>query len=180
MELSCKSFNWIFFWIEFSWNFLNWIIFWIDFFEMNNFLNWIFVKNYCIEYWIESFFGKIQILNWINLGIAHPYIIFIVCISQTQGIARFLSACKNETQCLEASKNLLLGQLRVDMLMFELNKLRRGRGSPARKQGNPSYAAVSLSDLRCTGGTDYNLNSYAHLRTGWLIHCLSNQWPSSR
>ena len=76
------------------------------------------------------------------------------------------STCKNETQCLEASKNLLLGQLRVDMLMFELNKLRRGRGSPARKQGNPSYAAVSLSDLRCTGGTDYNLNSYAHLRTG--------------
>jgi hypothetical protein len=34
------------------------------------------------------------------------------------------------------------------MLKFELNKLRRGRGSPARKQGNPSYAAVSLSDLR--------------------------------
>ena len=74
--------------------------------------------------------------------------IFITCISWTQGIARFLSACKNETQCLEASKNLLLGQLRVDMLKFELNKLRRGRGSPARKQGNPSYAAVSLSDLR--------------------------------
>ena len=66
----------------------------------------------------------------------------------TQGIAKFLSACKNETQCLEASKNLLLGQLRIDMLKFELNKLRRGRGSPARKQGNPSYAAVSLSDLR--------------------------------
>jgi len=68
--------------------------------------------------------------------------------SVCKGIARFLSACKNETQCLEASKNLLLGQLRVDMLKFELNKLRRGRGSPARKQGNPSYAAVSLSDLR--------------------------------
>ena len=68
--------------------------------------------------------------------------------SLLQGIARFLSACKNETQCLEASKNLLLGQLRVDMLKFELNKLRRGRGSPAKKQGNPSYAAVSLSDLR--------------------------------
>ena len=52
-------------------------------------------------------------------------------MSWFQGIARFLSACKNETQCLEASKNLLLGQLRVDMLKFELNKLRRGRGSPA-------------------------------------------------
>ena len=31
---------------------------------------------------------------------------------------------------------------------FELNKLRRGRGSPAMKKGNPSYAAVSLSDIR--------------------------------
>jgi len=68
--------------------------------------------------------------------------------SVCKGIAKFLAACKSETPCLEASKNLLLGQLRVDMLRFELNKLRRGRGSPARKQGNPSYAAVSLSDLR--------------------------------
>ena len=31
---------------------------------------------------------------------------------------------------------------------FELNKLRRGRGSPVVKKGNPSYAAVSLSDIR--------------------------------
>ena len=49
---------------------------------------------------------------------------------------------------LEATKNLLLGNLRVDMLKFELNKIRRGRGSPVVKQGNPSYAAVSLSDVR--------------------------------
>ena len=34
------------------------------------------------------------------------------------------------------------------MLRFELNKIRRGRGSPVVKQGNPSYAAVSLSDIR--------------------------------
>ena len=68
--------------------------------------------------------------------------------SVCQGIAKFLNACKSETQSLEAAKNLQLGQLRVDMLKFELNKLRRGRGSPARKQGNPSYAAVSLSDIR--------------------------------
>jgi len=68
--------------------------------------------------------------------------------SVCEGIVKFLSACKNETQSLEAAKNLQLGQLRVDMLKFELNKIRRGRGSPARKQGNPSYAAVSLSDVR--------------------------------
>lgn len=68
--------------------------------------------------------------------------------SVCKGTSRFLTACKNESQCLEAAKNLLVGQLRVDMLKFELNKLRRGRGSPAKKQGNPSYAAVSLSDLR--------------------------------
>jgi len=68
--------------------------------------------------------------------------------SVCKGTAKFLTACKNESQCLEAAKNMLLGQLRVDMLKFELNKLRRGRGSPAVKKGNPSYAAVSLSDLR--------------------------------
>jgi hypothetical protein len=36
------------------------------------------------------------------------------------------------------------------MLKFELNKLRRGRGSPVgnEKQGKPSYAGVSLSDIR--------------------------------
>ncbi|XP_023347091.1 rhotekin-2 [Eurytemora carolleeae] len=68
--------------------------------------------------------------------------------SVAQGTARFLTACKNQNQALEAAKNLLLGNLRVDMLRFELNKLRRGRGSPAMKKGNPSYAAVSLSDIR--------------------------------
>jgi len=68
--------------------------------------------------------------------------------SVCQGIVKFLIACKNETQSLEAAKNLQLGQLRIDMLKFELNKFRRGRGSPARKIGNPSYAAVSLSDIR--------------------------------
>jgi len=68
--------------------------------------------------------------------------------SVCQGTAKFLTACKNPTQSLEAAKNLLLGNLRVDMLRFELNKLRRGRGSPVVKKGNPSYAAVSLSDIR--------------------------------
>ena len=60
---------------------------------------------------------------------------FINLFFVPQGIVKFLSACKNETQSLEAAKNLQLGQLRVDMLKFELNKIRRGRGSPARKQG---------------------------------------------
>jgi len=68
--------------------------------------------------------------------------------SVCKGTAKFISACKNESQALEASKNLLLSNMRVDMLKFELNKIRRGRGSPAIKQGNPSYAAVSLSDIR--------------------------------
>ena len=51
-------------------NFLNWIF--VKNIELDNFLNWIIVKYYWIEYWIESFFGEIQILNWINLGIVHP------------------------------------------------------------------------------------------------------------
>lgn len=68
--------------------------------------------------------------------------------SVCKGTAKFITACKNEGNLLEATKNLLLSNLRVDMLKFELNKIRRGRGSPVVKQGNPSYAAVSLSDIR--------------------------------
>ena len=55
--------NWIIFWIESAEFLLNWIIFWIE--------SW--VMQYWIEYWIKLFFGKIQTLNWIRLGIAHPY-----------------------------------------------------------------------------------------------------------
>ena len=68
--------------------------------------------------------------------------------SVCQGIVKFLNACKNETQSLEAAKNLQLGQLRVDMLKFELNKFRRGRGSPARKIGilkHHSFISIQLN-----------------------------------
>lgn len=65
-----------------------------------------------------------------------------------RGTAKFIEASHNQPQAVEAAKNLTLGNLRVDMLRFELNKLRRGRGSPRNKQGKPSYAAVSLSDIR--------------------------------
>ena len=46
------------------------------------------------------------------------------------------------TQCLEASKNQLLGQLRVEMLMFELNKLRRAEEAPL---GNGAAQVMLLS-----------------------------------
>ncbi len=52
---------------------------------------------------------------------------------------------------LEAAKTLLTARLRSDMLRFELNRLRRGRGtSPLMsvRQGRPSYASLSLSDIR--------------------------------
>ena len=69
--------------------------------------------------------------------------------SVCQGIVKFLNACKNETQSLEAAKNLQLGQLRVDMLKFELNKFRRGRGSPARKIGiiKHHYTVQSIQNI---------------------------------
>ena len=31
------------------------------------------MKQFWIEYWIESILGKTQKLNWINLGIGHGY-----------------------------------------------------------------------------------------------------------
>lgn len=70
-----------------------------------------------------------------------------------RGTAKFLSACKKEDQALEAAKRLQLGKLRLDMLKYEVNKLKRGRGSPSVTASNeslarPSYAGVSVSDLR--------------------------------
>ena len=67
------------------------------------------------------------------------------------GTAKFLAAAgKNEQQSLEAAKTLQVASLRVDMLKYELNKFRRGRASPqlGKQCGKPSYAGVSLSDLR--------------------------------
>ena len=52
-------------------NLLNWIT--TIFFILNNILNWIFVKQFWIMFWIESILDKIQILNWISLGIGHGY-----------------------------------------------------------------------------------------------------------
>lgn len=71
-----------------------------------------------------------------------------------RGTAKFLAACKKEDQSLEAAKRLQLGKLRLDMLKYEVNKLKRGRGSPSisASTGNelarPTYAGVSVSDLR--------------------------------
>ena len=55
---------------------------------------------------------------------------------------------------LEAAKRLRLSKTRMDMLKYELNKLKRGRGSPLcatianGTQSRPSYAGVSISDVR--------------------------------
>ena len=56
--------NWIIFWIESAEFFFDRIIIWIE--------SW--VKQYWIEYEYESFFGKIQTLIWIRLGIGHHYL----------------------------------------------------------------------------------------------------------
>ena len=52
-------------------NILNWIT--RVYFELNNILNWILGKAILNRILNESFFGKIQTLNWIKLGIGHPY-----------------------------------------------------------------------------------------------------------
>ena len=52
-------------------NILNWIT--RVYFELNNILNWILGKAILNRILNESFFGKIQILNWIRLGIVNHY-----------------------------------------------------------------------------------------------------------
>ena len=63
-----------------------------------------------------------------------------------EGAAKLVMSCRNKSQTLEPAKTLLIARLRSDMLKFELNKLRRGRGSPAAaaQQGKPSHAGVSV------------------------------------
>ena len=54
---------------------LNYLLDWISriFFEFDNVLNWILAKAILNRILSESFFGNIQTLNWIRLGIAQPY-----------------------------------------------------------------------------------------------------------
>ena len=54
---------------------LNYLLNWIGriFFELNNILNWILGKAILNQILNESFFGKIQKMNWIRLGIGHHY-----------------------------------------------------------------------------------------------------------
>ena len=54
---------------------LNYLLNWISriFLELNNILNWILGKAILNRILNESFFGKIQKLNWIRLGIGHHY-----------------------------------------------------------------------------------------------------------
>ena len=73
-------------------------------------------------------------------------------MSLTEGTAKFILASTKAKanyysgQVLEAAKTLHVSRLRTDMLKFELNKLRRGRGSPTAQR--VSYASLSLSDVR--------------------------------
>ncbi len=81
-------------------------------------------------------------------------------MSLIEGTAKFILACKSQGQVLEAAKTLLTARLRSEMLRFELNRLRRGRGtSPppsaaavplgqGGRRAGPSYASLSLSDVR--------------------------------
>ena len=62
-------------------NILNWIT--RVYFELNNILNWILGKAILNRILNESFFGKIQILNWIRLGIVHHY---FKCLSSKEQI----------------------------------------------------------------------------------------------
>ena len=66
-----------------------------------------------------------------------------------QGTAKFMVACKNEDQALEAAKKLQLGKIRLDMLKYELSKLKRGRASPnlSNSMARPSYAGISISGM---------------------------------
>ena len=68
--------NWTIFWIESLEFIFNWILVWIEFCvkqsQCGSTRYCHMGEQYWIEYWIESFFGKIQILNWIREGIAHP------------------------------------------------------------------------------------------------------------
>ena len=73
--------------------------------------------------------------------------------------SRNLLCSKIFFQALEAAKRLHLSKTRMDMLKYELNKLKRvgGRASPLNStiinsngssQSRPSYAGISISDVR--------------------------------
>lgn len=96
-----------------------------------------------------------------------------------EGTAKFLlAASKNEQQCLEAAKTLKVASLRVDMLKYDLGKFRRGRSSPqlGKQCGKPSYAGVSLSDIRIPlvwRGKDANVEEGAKRAHKFAVFCIA-------
>ena len=64
--------------------FLNWIF--VKNIELDSFFNWIFVKHYWIEYWIESFFSIIQRSIEFSMSIAQGYATLLAlatyCVSE--------------------------------------------------------------------------------------------------
>ena len=84
---------------------LNCLLNWIS----RIFLNWIIFKQYWIEYWM-NFFGKIQKLNWIRLGIGHHYAWISkwwyvwwspadIYLQETSKIAGKLPSCPSRPPC---------------------------------------------------------------------------------
>ena len=69
-------------------NILNWIT--RVYFELNNILNWILGKAILNRILNESFFGKIQILNWIRLGIVHHYLMMLLYFTEKVFFASIL------------------------------------------------------------------------------------------
>ena len=63
---------------------LNYLLNWISrtFFRLNNILNWILGTAILNRILNESFFGKIQTLNWIRVGIAHPYLEILLPVEE--------------------------------------------------------------------------------------------------
>jgi len=91
-------------------------------------------------------------INWINAFI-------LTCLPPLSNLHNTIVIFPLSFKRLEAAKRLQLGRLRLEMLKFELNRLKRGRGSPQsqlmvnpksskKALARPSYAGVSLSDIR--------------------------------
>ena len=104
-------------------------------------------------------------------------------MSVVEGTAKFIMASKAHSAArLEAAKSLQAARLRLDMLNYELARLRRGRASPVKANAS-SYASLSLSDLRIplvkasTAVEEASFAVFAVARMGSQIYDSSLVWP---
>jgi len=155
-------------------NILNWIT--RVYFELNNILNWILGKAILNRILNESFFGKIQILNCIRLGIVHHYL-------PPRSLQSFNTSLRDLFKTSVFLLNSRIAQptsLDVDCLLMSSVSFKKTASPPSRckKLGVNISSGTSDHILKITRTTDllWNISQQCTFATIFKIDTADKFW----